>query len=191
MSECCVTAFYVDDLRVLAIEERQVGPGQTAVAVIGDVDHSTHALLDATLLRVWEGQPAGVTVDLRLATFLNAGGLRALLLTSRTARLRGVPLVLEAGPGLVSRMLVTIGLGDLLQHDGGSGPAEPVAPLRPLQLVAPLLVDVASPGPAGEPEGPTPSRRALLRSLPSLRAADVRVGGAARSGRAQDGPLLP
>jgi len=114
MSECCVTSFHVDDVRVLEVQERTLGARRASIAVVGELDHGTHALFHAALARTWDAQPVAVAVDLSRVTFLSAGGLRTLLLASRTARVRGVPLVLQAGPRQVTRLLIMVGLGEQL-----------------------------------------------------------------------------
>lgn len=146
MSGRCTTAFYAEDLCVLTVVERLVTPGRVVLTVVGDVDHSTCGLLDGALTRTWEARPSAVSIDVRQTRFLSAGGLRALLLASRTAQLRGVPLTLQATPGLVTRMLVLVGLAGRLEpgdedeqdDEDGAVAAGPPGPHRALHLVARL-----------------------------------------------------
>lgn len=83
--------------------------GWTVVTVVGEVDHATAGLLAQMLTRCWAEWPVAVTIDLRQVTFCNAAGLRALLLSSRTARVRGVPLRFRTA-GHVQRLLEIVGL---------------------------------------------------------------------------------
>ena len=148
MSGSCTTASYAEDLCVLTVVERLVAPRRMVLTVVGDIDHSTCGLLDGALARTWEARPGAVWIDVRHTRFLSAGGLRALLLASRTAQLRGVPLTLRATPGLVTRMLALVGLASQLEsgdedEDGEDGAvaAGPPGPRRALHLVAPLPDD--------------------------------------------------
>ncbi|WP_448616456.1 STAS domain-containing protein [Modestobacter sp. URMC 112] len=109
MSDSCVTSLFSDGDRVIEVEKLTVGPRRVLITVVGEVDHSTCPLLRSTLTRTWEVRPVAVTVDLRQVTFINAAGLRTLLAASGTARVRGVPLVLQAGPGQVTRLLTLVG----------------------------------------------------------------------------------
>lgn len=192
MSGSCVTAFHVEDVRVVEIRERTAGPRRISVTVVGEIDHSTHALLHSALARTWEARPVAVLVDLRQVTFLNAGGLRALLLTSRTARLRGVPLVVRSGPGRVSRLLTMVGFGQQLlcsTEDVAGHATEPATSFPALHLVASPEEGGESTDPpqdvGAEDTGP-PRRRPELRSVP------VRCGVPPASGRisAERGPAV-
>jgi anti-sigma B factor antagonist len=109
MSDRCVTFQFSDGDRVIEVEKLTVGPRRVLIIVVGEVDHFTCPLLRSTLTRTWEVRPVAVTVDLRQVTFINAAGLRTLLAASGTARARGVPLVLQAGPGQVTRLLTMVG----------------------------------------------------------------------------------
>ncbi|TWH72181.1 STAS domain-containing protein [Modestobacter roseus] len=188
MSELSVISIHAGDSQVIEIQEHLVGPGQAVLTVAGEVDQGTCALLRAVLLRTWDTSPTAVVVDLRQVTFLNAGGLRALLLASRTARLRGVPLVLQVERGLVARLLDVVGLGELaLTPEGLRAVLQETAPGPPpvLSLVpawrgrsrTPPVPDLV-----GQPPGS--SRRPDLRLVPApgrLRSARTDRAQPARS----------
>jgi anti-anti-sigma regulatory factor len=184
MSGRCTTAFYAEDLCVLTVVERLVTPGRMVLTVVGDVDHTTCGLLDGALARTWEARPSAVSIDVRQTRFLSAGGLRALLLASRTAQLRGVPLTLQATPGLVTRMLVLVGLagrlapGDEDDDEDGAVAAGPPGPHRALHLVA-RLPDDGTADTAG-------ARRPGLCSVRTGVAVSDRAG---HPGAAPDRPL--
>ena len=188
MSDCCVTAFHVDDVCVTEIQECMVGPRRASIVVVGEIDHSTYALLHSALARTWEARPVAVVVDLRQVTFLNAGGLRVLLLTSRTARLRQVPLVLHAGPGRVSRLLTLVGFGPQLlcsTEDIAVQTTAPAVSHPVLHLVRSPDTDGTSTSPAQDVgtgvTGPA-RRRPDLRSVP-LRCAVHPVSDRSGAGR--------
>jgi len=169
LSDCCVTAFHVDDVCVTEIQERMVGPRRASITVVGEIDHSTYELLHSVLARTWEARPVAVVVDLRRVTFLNAGGLRVLLLASRTARLRQVPLVLQARPGRVSRLLTMVGFGPQLLcsvEDIAVPATEPAVSLPVLHLVV-------SPDASGTPTSPARDVRTGV-TLPARRRPDLR-----------------
>ena len=174
MSDIRITSLLTDGAPVIEIQERSVGPRRALVSVVGEVDHSTHALFRSALARTWETQPIAVAVDLRGVTFLNAGGLRTLLLASGTARVRGVPLLLQAGPGQVTRLLTMVGLSEQL-----SSPSEVRAVLaagsrgsRPvLRLVAPADTADDPRPPAAAARVLGPAARGVLRSVSAPRPA--------------------
>lgn len=199
MSDRCRTSSVHDGgVRVIEVQERMVGPRQALVTVAGEVDHLSCDLLSSALVRTWEARPVAVAVDLRQVTFLDAGGLRILLLASGTARRRAVPLVLQAGPGQVTRLLTTVGLGGQLRS-----PAEvrdvlaTTAPsARPgLRLVPPTDAeeDSRAPAVATPAVGPTlPGLRSVrlprpawgLRGLGEARASTTTVAARAAPGPA-------
>ena len=159
----CVTVLQLDDVAVLEVHELMTGPRRACVTVVGEVDAATEALLAEVVARTWAAGPVAVDVDLRRVTFLDAAGLRVLLLTSRTARQRAVPLVLTAAPGIVVRLLTMVGLGEQLR----CRPVDDAAAGAPaLHLVAPA-VDRA-PAPVGELVAATARqvRRPVLRVAP-------------------------
>jgi anti-anti-sigma factor len=155
------TALYVDDVCVLRVEERVVAPRRIAITVVGDLDHATCTLLDGALSRTFEGRPAAVSIDLRLAAFLSAGGLRVLLVASRKARQSGVLLTLQTAPGLVTRILVLVGLGGELEDPPADDVTSRAGRRHTLQLVTPWPDD-------GVTEDETPGRpgSSLLRTAP-------------------------
>ena len=185
MSHSCTTSFRTDDVPVLEIQERRVGPRRDLVTVIGEVDQSTQALFQSALARTWAARPVAVVIDLRQVTFLNAGGLRTLLLASASARSRGVLLVLQSGPGQITRLLTMVGLGEQLVSPGeartvlatASGRSRPV-----LRLLEPASVtdDTMPPVPAGGQ-----ALRQALRPVPTAEpvhptGVDVLAGQALR-----------
>ena len=76
MSHRSATSLHVDDVCVIEIQERLVGPRRAVLTVLGEVDHGTCDLLSTALTRTWRARPVAVVVDLRQVTFLNAGGLQ-------------------------------------------------------------------------------------------------------------------
>lgn len=168
MSDRRVTSLLSDGMRMIQIEEHRVGARRALITVAGEVDHSTLALLQSALARAWETRPVAVAVDLRQVSFINTGGLRALLLASGTARARRVPLILQAGPGQVSKLLTMVGLGKRMLSPGGvraelatgSSESRPV-----LRLVGPTDIsnDPRPPGLAAPVTGQ--GSRGYLRSV--------------------------
>ncbi|WP_165617606.1 ANTAR domain-containing protein [Klenkia soli] len=124
-----------------------VGAARTVtLTLVGELDHLGAGPLARVLARTWAARPGGLTLDLRQLEFINARGLACLLGASRTARRRGVPLVLLCAPGLVSRMVTLVGLADR-----PAAPDVPVLTLVPRVPPALELVDAAGERSAAPP----------------------------------------
>ena len=66
------------------------GDGGTIVAISGEVDVCTEALLQQALLRIMREHGAKLLLDVSGVSFMDCAGLRALFLTRRRAEMRGV-----------------------------------------------------------------------------------------------------
>ena len=74
----------------------QLEDGTPVVSVMGDVDLATAPLLERTLVEVTEAGKGEVVVDLTGCSFLDAGGLRALVATR--SRLKKLGPIARARP---------------------------------------------------------------------------------------------
>ena len=86
------------------------GDGGTIVAVSGDVDVCTEALLRQALLRIIRERGARLMVDVSGVSFMDCAGLRALLATRRRAELRGGFMRLIATSAAVRRIIELTGM---------------------------------------------------------------------------------
>ncbi len=84
--------------------------GVAVVSGTGDIDLSVQPALSVALLHAVASSEA-VLFDLCACTFLDSTGLEALLVASRAARSRGVPMVVAAEPGGAPRALIELVVG--------------------------------------------------------------------------------
>jgi anti-sigma B factor antagonist len=93
--------------------ERRSGPDGSRVAVTGEVDIDTAPRMrDALLAGLAAGEP--VVADLGAVTFMDSGGLSALIVTHRAATAAGLPFRLQHVPPAVRRLLEVTGMDSFL-----------------------------------------------------------------------------
>ncbi len=93
--------------------ERTSGADGCRVAVIGEVDIDTAPRMrDALLAGLAAGKP--VVADLSAVTFMDSGGLSALITTHRAAVAAGLPFRLQDVPPAVRRLLEITGMDSFL-----------------------------------------------------------------------------
>ncbi len=83
----------------------RTGHGGTTVAISGEIDVSTEAQLQQSLLRIIRERPAKLMLDVSGVSFMDCAGLRALLVTRHRAEVRGVHLRLIATSAAVRRIV--------------------------------------------------------------------------------------
>jgi anti-anti-sigma factor len=110
----------------LRINTNCPSPGTVRVAVIGEIDLSTADLLRARLFNVLSAlHPDRVEVDLAGVTFMDCGGLSALIVAGKVAARTGCQLRITNPQPIVRRVLDLTGLLGVLT--AGSGEAPPAA----------------------------------------------------------------
>jgi anti-sigma B factor antagonist len=90
------------------------GGGGTIVAISGEVDVCTEALLQQSLLRIVRECGAKLMLDMSGVSFMDCAGLRALLLSRRRAEMRGVFLRVIATSAAVRRIIELTGAQEAL-----------------------------------------------------------------------------
>jgi anti-sigma B factor antagonist len=90
------------------------GDGGTIVAISGEVDVCTEALLQQALLQIIRKRGARLMLDVSGVSFMDCAGLRALLATRRRAELRGGFLRLIAVSAAVRRIIELTGAQEAL-----------------------------------------------------------------------------
>lgn len=110
-----ITSSLVTSPPQLRIQTRHLSPGTVLITVAGEVDLATNdefqdGLLHALVTRL----PHHLEVDLDGVTFMDCGGLTALVLASQVAARTGCRLQITNPPSLLRRMLETTGLSSLL-----------------------------------------------------------------------------
>ena len=93
------------------------GDGGTIVAISGEVDVCTEALLQQALLRIIRERGARLMLDLSGVSFMDCAALRALLATRRRAELRGGCMRLIAVSAAVRRVIELTGAQEALVMD--------------------------------------------------------------------------
>ena len=87
------------------LDVRSYGTDETvAIALDGELDMSTMAVLEQELQRAERKEPSTLVLDLRRLTFLDSTGLRMLIETDQRARRDGRHLMVVRGPELVDRV---------------------------------------------------------------------------------------
>jgi anti-sigma B factor antagonist len=89
--------------------------GLVHVALVGELDLSTVAKVQAELRRVEAGAPATVVVDLSKLTFLDSTGLRCIVTADERARDQGRRVVIVRGPDAVQRVFTITRLEERLE----------------------------------------------------------------------------
>jgi anti-anti-sigma factor len=107
------------------------------MALRGELDLATVAILDDELRMVWQRDLRRIEVDLRGLSFIGSSGIAALLeLNSRTQRV-GVALTLVRGPQHVQRIFELTGIESQFQfRDGSARPGERQTRGGPLGIVS-------------------------------------------------------
>jgi anti-sigma B factor antagonist len=93
-------------------EERD---GLVHVALVGELDLSTVAMVQEELRRVEAGAPPTVVVDLSKLTFLDSTGLRCIVTADERARDAGRRVVVVRGPDPVHRVFTITRLEERLE----------------------------------------------------------------------------
>jgi anti-sigma B factor antagonist len=95
----------------LRLETSDPASGTTTIAVIGEVDLYTAAVLLGGILRVLRMQTAAVLeIDLGRVTFLDCNGADALVVARDAARQAGVRMRVTRPQSIVRRVLDLVGL---------------------------------------------------------------------------------
>jgi anti-sigma B factor antagonist len=89
--------------------------GLVHVALVGELDLSTVAKVQAELRRVEAWAPATVVVDLSKLTFLDSTGLRCIVTADERARDQGRRVVIVRGPDAVQRVFTITRLEERLE----------------------------------------------------------------------------
>jgi anti-sigma B factor antagonist len=89
--------------------------GLVHVALVGELDLSTVAKVQAELRRVEAEAPATVVVDLSKLTFLDSTGLRCIVTADERARDQGRRVVIVRGPDAVQRVFTITRLEERLE----------------------------------------------------------------------------
>jgi len=100
------------------------GAGGTIVAVSGEVEVCTEAVLQQALLRIIRERSARLMLDVSGVSFIDRAGLRALLATRRRAELRGGYVRLIATSAAVRRIVELTGTHEALAGRDHPGRAE-------------------------------------------------------------------
>ena len=90
------------------------GDGGTIVAISGEVDVCTQALLQQALLRIIRERGAKLMLDVSSVSFMDCVGLRALLATRRRAEMRGGCMRLIVASAAVRRIIKLTGTHEAL-----------------------------------------------------------------------------
>lgn len=102
-----------------------------AVGLRGDLDCTTASLLDDAGRSVLAGGASGVRISMAGVTFLNSGGLNALVRLANDARARGRGFAVCEVPERLRRLFEIGGLGWMLADDApGGGAAAGIARAR-------------------------------------------------------------
>lgn len=115
---------------LLACECRPVAPGREQVIAVGEIDLATGPrLTDA--LRAAQARAQSVVLDLSRTTFIDASGVRILLVAGRHARAASRTFTIAHPTSPVERMLQLVGADRTLTilRDGNVVP-EPTTPIR-------------------------------------------------------------
>jgi anti-sigma B factor antagonist len=92
--------------------------GRVVLALEGELDLATVPLLEETLAGAYASDASQILVDLSALTFIDAAGLRALLLADLRSRRDGNRLQMTAGPPQVQRLFEIAGVRDALPFVG-------------------------------------------------------------------------
>jgi anti-anti-sigma factor len=90
-------------------------PGQTRVALSGELDIASADSLEQQLAAAEVDSPAILVLDLRRLEFIDSTGLRALVVADERARSQGRRLALVCGPNAVARILEVTRLDQRLE----------------------------------------------------------------------------
>jgi anti-sigma B factor antagonist len=87
---------------------------EVTIAVVGEVDLSNAASLEAALVEVLEMKPGRIAIDLAGVSYLDSTGIRCLLNAAEHAAAAGSELVVCQPVGIVLRVLAICGVDELL-----------------------------------------------------------------------------
>ena len=90
-------------------------PGQTRVALTGELDIASAEALEQRLEAAEVGAPAVLVLDLRRLEFIDSTGLRTLVAADERARSQGRRLAVVCGPNAVARILEVTQLDQRLE----------------------------------------------------------------------------
>jgi len=93
----------------------QLGNGTAVVSVMGELDRATVPAFDRTLLDVTEAGTGEVIVDLTCCSFLDSGGLRALIATRERLERSDRSLTLVLSNPIVMRVFQLTGFDEWFQ----------------------------------------------------------------------------
>ncbi len=100
-------------------------PHEVVVAVAGEVDLAKHqeflGALETAVKKAGVDVPKRVVVDLSQTTFLDSGGIRALIDGRQAADGAGVEFVVTGVSGMVHTVLEVTGVLTFLAQDSGKG----------------------------------------------------------------------
>ncbi|MBV9659864.1 MAG: STAS domain-containing protein [Acidimicrobiales bacterium] len=102
-------------------------PDWVVIAVSGEIDMATAPEALATVLAASKPETAGIVVDIRAVTFLDASGIRAFITARHYERDHGRDLFLRAPLPIVVRVLDICGVTDLVEPPAGTDPRSPPA----------------------------------------------------------------
>lgn len=98
----------------LHIEEHTGDGGHLTLALVGELDASTVAVLERSTGRQLTAALSAMTLDLSELTFIDSTGLAAIVLVSRLCERDGLTLDMVPGPVAVQRLFEITGLLDVL-----------------------------------------------------------------------------
>jgi anti-anti-sigma factor len=79
--------------------------GDATVYLVGEIDLARAGDVERTILRALAAEPTRMRIDLSAVTFLDASGIRALMVGGREARERGIDFELGEASEVVERVL--------------------------------------------------------------------------------------
>jgi anti-anti-sigma factor len=107
------------------------------LALRGELDLATVALLDDELAAVWAQEVRRIEIDLRELSFVGSSGIASLLEVNTRARNAGVTLALVRGPAQVQRIFEITGIESQFHfREGSARPDERQSRGGPLGIVS-------------------------------------------------------
>jgi anti-sigma B factor antagonist len=101
-------------MAILELESEQNGE-RVSLALRGELDISSAALLEEALGKLESGEPAVLVIDLRRLEFMDSTGLRALVSADQRAREAGRRVAIVRGPEAVDRIFNVTRLDEHLE----------------------------------------------------------------------------
>ncbi len=99
----------------LSVTVNLMSDGAAVLSIRGEIDHAnTQELREAVQSVLTDRRPGLLRVDLGLVTFIDSGGVGALVAAHRMAATEGCRLVVINASPFVSRQLTNLGVVDLL-----------------------------------------------------------------------------